>query len=427
MGASPRRFDEPLNVAVIGAGAAGLVTAYELLAAGHRVTVFEQSDQVGGLWNYTDDTEDDPLGLQPSVRIHGSLYASLRVNLPRDLMAFEGYTFDDAGGGSDRWPRYPHHRRVLEYLQRFAADTGVAAHVHLGHQVQCVTPISQSGWQVDGDGFDAVAVCNGHFSEPLVPPILGFDSFPGTALHSHNYRHREAFTNARVVLFGSSVSGNDLARELSHVASDVYLSGTLFNDATPLGCQTESVKRCPPVASVNGADITLANGETIHAVDALLFCTGYHYRFPFLSPSLVTVEENWVGDLYRLLIPVDAPRCAFIGLPFRIVPFPLFQRQARWFARLLDGRFKLPPRARRQQAYTEEIAHLQATGVPKRHYHLLGDRQIGYLSELARQCGDAPVPDWFVALWREHSANARRHPADYRERALRNRGPTRTP
>ena len=89
MGASPRRFDEPLNVAVVGAGAAGLVTAYELLAAGHRVTVFEQSDQVGGLWNYTEDTEDDPLGQQPSVRIHGSLYASLRVNLPRDLMAFE--------------------------------------------------------------------------------------------------------------------------------------------------------------------------------------------------------------------------------------------------------------------------------------------------------------------------------------------------
>ena len=28
--------------------------------------------------------EDDPLGLAPSVRLHGSLYESLRTNLPRD-------------------------------------------------------------------------------------------------------------------------------------------------------------------------------------------------------------------------------------------------------------------------------------------------------------------------------------------------------
>ena len=80
----------PVRVAVIGAGAAGLVAAHELRLEGHEVTVFEQSDRVGGLWNYTDEVEDDPLGQRPSRRIHTSLYESLEVNLPRDLMAFEG-------------------------------------------------------------------------------------------------------------------------------------------------------------------------------------------------------------------------------------------------------------------------------------------------------------------------------------------------
>ena len=88
-----------MRVAVIGAGAAGLVTAHELGVEGHGATVFEQADDVGGLWNYTDAVEDDLLGQRPSRRIHGSLYESMRVNLPRDLMAFDGYTFDDAGGG----------------------------------------------------------------------------------------------------------------------------------------------------------------------------------------------------------------------------------------------------------------------------------------------------------------------------------------
>lgn len=416
-----------MNVAVIGAGAAGLVTAHELLRAGHRAVVFEQTRTVGGLWNYAEAVEDDPLGQRPSVRVHSSLYASLRVNLPRDLMAFEGYTFDSAGGGCDDWPRYPDHSRVAEYLKRFATDTGVARHVRLGRRVQSVTKVSDAHWEVDGEAFDAVAVCNGHFSEPIVPEIPGLDCFPGMALHSHNYRRPDAFANQRVVLLGSSVSGHDLARETAEVAAAVFLSGRLFADAPPLACQRDAIKRCPPVARFDGANVVLTNGEVISAVDAFVFCTGYHYRFPFLGPELVAVKDNWVQGLYRQVVLVDAPRCAFIGLPFRIVPFPFVQRQARWFARCLSGEFKLPDRAARRREHARDIDRLKSAGIALRHYHRLGDRQIGYLNVLAEQCGDDPVPDWFVALWREHGANASAHPADYRDRRLINSGPTKTP
>ena len=91
-----------MTIAVIGAGAAGLVTASELLREGHAVAVFERSRRVGGLWVYEEETETDPLGQCPRRRHHGSLYASLRTNLPRDLMAFDGYPFDSSGGGDDR-------------------------------------------------------------------------------------------------------------------------------------------------------------------------------------------------------------------------------------------------------------------------------------------------------------------------------------
>ena len=413
-----------LDVAVIGAGAAGLVTAHELLRAGHNVAVFEASQTVGGLWNYDPRVEDDPLGQQPSARIRSSLYASLRVNLPRDLMAFEGYTFDSAGGGGDRWPRYPHHTRVLEYLRRFATDMGVSPHVRLGHRVRDVTRVSATLWQVDGQSYDAVAICNGHFTEPIVPAIPGFGGFPGTALHSHNYRRPDALAGARVVLLGSSVSGHDLAREIATVAQDVYLSGRLFTEERPLACQEGPVKRCPPVVRFNNTDVVLASGEVITDVDAFIFCTGYHYRFPFLARTITSVYENWVQGLYRQLMPVEVPRCAFIGLPFRIVPLPLFQRQARWFARSLSGDFPLPGLADRRREYADDIARLSSSGIARRHYHRLGTGQIAYLNGLAEQCGDDPVPDWFVALWQEHNANAHRHPGDYRDRPLVNQGPS---
>ena len=410
-----------MRVAVIGAGAAGLVTAHELRTAGHAVTVFEQSEHVGGLWNYTDSVEDDTLGQRPSRRIHGSLYESLRVNLPRDLMPFDGYTFDDAGGGCDDWPRYPHHTRVLEYLRRFADDTGVGDVVRFGHRVRRV--VRDGGWLVDGERFDAVAVCNGHFSEPRVPAIPGLADFPGVVLHSHNYRRPEAFARRRVVVLGSSVSGGDLSRELAQVA-EVFFSGRLFDHRPPLSRQSGRIRRCPPMASFDGADVVLTNGERIRDVDAVLFCTGYWYRFPFLTAESVSVGDNWVRGLYRQIVAVEYPSLAFIGLPFRIVPFPLFQRQARWFARSLAGDFSLPTLENRRRHHAREIARLRRSGVAERHFHRLGDAQIDYMNRLAEQCADQPLPGWFVALWREHGSNATRHPNDYRELPLKAHGRT---
>ncbi len=37
------------KIAVIGAGIGGMAAAYDLSRAGHQVTIFEASDQVGGL------------------------------------------------------------------------------------------------------------------------------------------------------------------------------------------------------------------------------------------------------------------------------------------------------------------------------------------------------------------------------------------
>jgi len=42
--------DRSIQVAVIGAGISGVVTAGHLLAAGVQVTVFERSNAAGGVW-----------------------------------------------------------------------------------------------------------------------------------------------------------------------------------------------------------------------------------------------------------------------------------------------------------------------------------------------------------------------------------------
>lgn len=62
-----------LNIAVIGAGVAGLVSAKQSLGHGYNVTVFEQECELGGIWFYTDEIGKNKFG----HNIHTSSYKNL--------------------------------------------------------------------------------------------------------------------------------------------------------------------------------------------------------------------------------------------------------------------------------------------------------------------------------------------------------------
>lgn len=63
-----------MNIAVIGAGTAGICAAKHSLAHGCSVTVYEQAKQVGGTWVYTDNIGSDSYGLD----VHSSMYKGLQ-------------------------------------------------------------------------------------------------------------------------------------------------------------------------------------------------------------------------------------------------------------------------------------------------------------------------------------------------------------
>ena len=71
------------------------------------------------------------------------------------------------------------------------------------------------------EAFDALVVCNGHYSEPRIPAIPGSREFPGRQLHTHNFRENSGFAGQTVVVMGASASGQDIAREIAEVAKTV--------------------------------------------------------------------------------------------------------------------------------------------------------------------------------------------------------------
>lgn len=62
------------TVAIIGAGSSGLVSAKYSLDHGFDVTVYEQNEQLGGIWWYTNETGVNQYGLE----IHSPMYTKLR-------------------------------------------------------------------------------------------------------------------------------------------------------------------------------------------------------------------------------------------------------------------------------------------------------------------------------------------------------------
>ncbi|KAK4557932.1 hypothetical protein RGQ29_007605 [Quercus rubra] len=336
------------HVAVIGAGAAGLVTAIELRREGHSVVVFERGDQVGGTWIYTPKIESDPIGFDPArTKIHSSLYKSLRTNLPRECMGFPCYPFV-AKDDPDRDPRrYPGHREVLLYLQDFTREFRIDELVRFETEVVRVRLVEEK-WKIkskqrsgedETEIFDAVVICNGHYTVPRVAQIPGINEWPGKQMHSHNYRVPEPFRDQVVVLIGSSASAVDISRDIAGVAKEVHVAARSVADETSeeqsgydnmwASSHDRSVRK--------DGTVFFQDGSFVHA-DIILHCTGYKYHFPFLETNgIVNVDDNRVGPLYKHVFPPAlAPCLSFVGLPWKVVPFPMFELQSKWIAGVLS-------------------------------------------------------------------------------------------
>ena len=213
-------------------------------------------------------------------------------------------------------------------------------------------------------------------------------------MHSHNYRTPELFSGKRVALFGAAASALDLSLEINELADSVYWCATEHADIEV----TKDIRRCGAPVEFEADSVKLSNGEVIEGLDAFIFCTGYHYQFPFLESGIVDVIDNWVHPLYREMVPPRHPTIAFVGLAYAVIPFPLFEIQAKWFSRMLAGRFELPDQASMQAWCDEQATWLKANKPKQRNFHKKGSELYDEMDELARECGAKPLPDWFVPL-----------------------------
>ncbi|XP_045308894.1 dimethylaniline monooxygenase [N-oxide-forming] 4 isoform X1 [Leopardus geoffroyi] len=210
------------RVAVIGAGVSGLSSIKCCLDEDLEPTCFERSNDIGGLWKFTETSKDG------MTRV----YRSLVTNVCKEMSCYSDFPFQED------YPNYMNHGKFWDYLQEFAEHFDLLKYIRFRTTVCSVTKrpdFSETGqWDVvtetegkrDRGVFDAVMVCTGHFLNPHLPleSFPGIHKFKGQILHSQEYKSPEGFQGKRVLVIGLGNTGGDVAVELSRTAAQVLLS-----------------------------------------------------------------------------------------------------------------------------------------------------------------------------------------------------------
>lgn len=195
-------------VCIIGAGPSGLAAAKALQAEGVAMDIFDPRDRVGGIWAY------DPAPGRTCA------WEGMNLNSPRGWYEFSDFPMPATH------PDFPRREQVAAYMEAVTDRFGLRPHLHLSEAVTEVLP-EGARWRVRTDrGHDAiyraVVVANGHHNEAFIPERPG--TFGGTAIHSRDYRYREAFRGKRVLVVGIGNSGSQISVDVSLAAEQTFLS-----------------------------------------------------------------------------------------------------------------------------------------------------------------------------------------------------------
>jgi len=195
----------PLRVAVIGAGASGIVTAIKLREIGiSDIAVFEKATDLGGTWR-------------------DNIYPGAACDIPSHLYSF---SFAPNPG----WSRaYSAQAEIEQYLQACVDRFGLAGHFRFGQDVTDAAFDEPAGrWRLRtaaGGSLTARVLvwATGPLSEPLVPDLPGIDDFGGRVVHTAAWDGTYDFRGQRVAVVGTGASAVQVVPELQPLAAELVV------------------------------------------------------------------------------------------------------------------------------------------------------------------------------------------------------------
>ncbi|MEA2754438.1 MAG: hypothetical protein QOJ54_727 [Aliidongia sp.] len=177
-----------LDIAILGAGVAGLCMAIRLRKAGFtRFAIFEKADGIGGTWR-------------------DNSYPGSGCDVPSHLYRFSFEPKSD-------WSRaYAEQPEILRYLAHCVEKYRLSAHLRLNTEIAAARFDEAAGlWHLTtlaGKAITARVLISGlgQLNRPCWPEIPGLDNFAGIKFHSARWDHAADLTGKNVAVIGSGAS-----------------------------------------------------------------------------------------------------------------------------------------------------------------------------------------------------------------------------
>lgn len=231
-----------IDVAIIGAGSAGLVAARHVISAGLRPVLFEAAKTIGGAWTPSPSISTDS---NNDYHPASKMWNGMRANLSKYTCQFTDFPWPD---DASTFPSVEElHDYLQSYSQTFLDDTSCCE-----FQMECqVTNIEKlkscnSAALTTDDGvanykvewldlntqkqisrdFGGVVIASGFFHTPCMPSFLKDINIESTdripqIIHSAQYRSHHEFKGKNVAVIGGSFSALEIAADVSKSAARV--------------------------------------------------------------------------------------------------------------------------------------------------------------------------------------------------------------
>lgn len=196
---------EAFDVAIIGAGFAGLTAGIRLQQRGHTsFVIFERAATVGGTWR-------------------DNIYPGCAVDIPAPL-----YSMSFAP--NPNWSRlYSSQPEILAYLQDTVRHFELEQHIRFQTEIIKTEFVAEEGrWRLrDRAGRVTMArvvlLAIGPLNRPAMPKLPGLEKFRGKIFHSAQWDVNYDLTGKRVAVVGTGASAIQFIPEIAPKVSQLYV------------------------------------------------------------------------------------------------------------------------------------------------------------------------------------------------------------
>lgn len=199
---------ENFQVAIVGAGLAGVCAAIQLRAAGIPFVILEKNPDVGGTW-------------------FENSYPGCGVDTPNHYFS---YSFSPNNDWSHHFSK---RGEILDYIRDTARKYELRDHIRFRTEVtRARFDEANHSWvieTIDGEGREdrlrvsIMISAVGQLNRPMIPRIDGLEFFKGSKFHTARWDHDVDLKGKRVALIGTGASGMQVGPSIAPEVSELLV------------------------------------------------------------------------------------------------------------------------------------------------------------------------------------------------------------